>query len=152
MGTNNYDTYHTVNVNSAAAVCFSHAKMQMRVSFSFFLPSFHLKLASLLNSVVSRCPSDGDKENERGLDIISIAMSLLSMPLVRRSHSAGQPLHYLFNLQMTVSPNAILPSIKSRGSWIYKRQSGGWLPPAALLGPIIQAQLSPVSLHFLFSS
>lgn len=61
-----------------------------------------------------------------------------------------QPLHYLFNLQMTVSPNAILPSIKSRGSWIYKRQSGDWLPPAALLGPIIQAQLSPVSLHFLF--
>lgn len=89
MGTNNYDKYQTVHVNSATAMCFSHAKMQMRVSFSFFLPSFHFKLGSLLNSVVSRCPSDGDKENERGLDIISIAMSLLSMPLVRRSHSAG---------------------------------------------------------------
>lgn len=89
MRTNNYETYQTVNLNSAMAMCFSRAKMQMCVSFSFFLPSFHLKLGSLLNSVVSRCPSDGDKENERGLDIISIAMSLLSMPLVRRSHSAG---------------------------------------------------------------
>lgn len=70
-------------------MCFSHANMQMYVSFSFFCLSFHFKLGSLLNSVVSRCPPDGDKENERGLDIISIAMSLLSMPLVRRSHSAG---------------------------------------------------------------
>lgn len=39
--------------------------------------------------VVSRCPSDGDKENERGLDIISIEMSLLSMALLWHSLSAG---------------------------------------------------------------
>lgn len=40
--------------------------------------------------VVSRCPSDGDKENERGLDIISIEMSLLAMPLLKRhSHSVA---------------------------------------------------------------
>lgn len=74
----------------------------------------------------------------------------LDAPCKAQSQRRLQPLHYLFNLQMTVSPNAILPSIKSRGSWIYKRQSGGWLPPAALLGPIIQARLSPVSLHFCF--
>lgn len=59
--------------------------MQTHVSFSpLFI--FNLVLFKLL--VVSRCLSDGDKENERGLDIISIEMSLLSMPLLRHSHSA----------------------------------------------------------------
>lgn len=66
MGRHNYDEYQPADVNSASAASFSHAKMQMCVSFSSLLPSFHFKLGSFLNSVVSRCPSDGDKENERG--------------------------------------------------------------------------------------
>lgn len=54
-----------------------------------FPPLFIFNLVLFKLCVVSRCPSDGDKENERGLDIISIEMSLFSMPLLRHSHSAG---------------------------------------------------------------
>ena len=55
----------------------------------FLHPLFILVLFKL--SVVSRCPSNGDKENERGLDIISIEMSLLhatskAQPQCRSSH------------------------------------------------------------------
>lgn len=54
-----------------------------------FPPPFIFYLLLFKLCVVSRCPSNGDKENERGLDIISIEMSLLSMPLPRHSHSAA---------------------------------------------------------------
>lgn len=43
-------------------------------------PRFYSNLVLFKLSVVSRCPSNGDKENERGLDIISIEMSLLDAP------------------------------------------------------------------------
>lgn len=72
-GRRNYDEFQPADVNSASAASFSHAKMQMRVSFSSLRPSFHFKLGSFLNSVVSRCPSDGDKENEGGGGWISSA-------------------------------------------------------------------------------
>lgn len=67
-------------------MCFSHANTQMHASFP---PLFIFNLLLFKLCVVSRCPSNGDKENERGLDIISIEMSLLSMPLLRHSHSAA---------------------------------------------------------------
>lgn len=55
----------------------------------FFPPLFISNLVLFKLCVVSRCPSNGDKENERGLDIISIEMSLLSMPVLRHSPSAA---------------------------------------------------------------
>lgn len=79
--------------------------------------------------VVSRCHSTGDKGNEKGFGYHQHRNEPLSFSL--GSHHSPrpdpsprlQPLCYLFNLQMTVSPNAILPSIKSGGSWIYKRRT-----------------------------
>lgn len=50
-------------------------------------PLFIFNLVLFKLCVVSRCPSNGDKENERGLDIISIEMSLLHGP------SKAQPQH-----------------------------------------------------------
>lgn len=71
----------------------------------------------LLNSsVVSRCPSNGDKENERGAGYHQHRNEPPRCPFQGTTTVQLQPLHYLFNLQMTVSPNAILPSIKSGGS------------------------------------
>lgn len=64
--------------------------------------------------VVSRCPSNGDKENERGLDIISIEMSLLSMPLLRHSHSAAPATALPFQLAND-SVTKCYPSINQVG-------------------------------------
>lgn len=57
----------------------------------FLYPRFIFNSVPFKLCVVSRCPSNGDKENERGLDIISIEMSLLrgpskAQPQCRSSH------------------------------------------------------------------
>lgn len=70
------------------------------------------------------------------------------MPLLRHRYSAASAPAPPFQLAND-SVTKCYPSINQvRRSWIYKRRSRDWLPPAALLGPIIQTQLSPVSLHF----
>lgn len=60
----------------------------------FLYPRFIFNSVPFKLCVVSRCPSNGDKENERGLDIISIEMSLLrgpskAQPQCRSSHCAA---------------------------------------------------------------
>lgn len=70
--------------------CFIHELFTCKhADVCFFPPLFISNLVLLKLDVVSRCPSDGDKENERGLDIISIEMILLLVPLLRHSHNAG---------------------------------------------------------------
>lgn len=88
--TETYDTFMQIS-NGKLLNWFSRVLFTCKhADVCSFLPSlfvFNLLLFKLC--VVSRCPSNGDKENERGLDIISIEMSLLSMPLLRHSHSAA---------------------------------------------------------------
>lgn len=48
--------------------------------YMFLCPLFNSNLVLFKLSLVSRCPSYWDKENERGLDIISIEMSLPDAP------------------------------------------------------------------------
>lgn len=74
-------------IKMALEPCAFH--MQTHSCMFLFPLLFIFNLVPFKLCVVSRCPSNGDKENERGLDIISIEMSLLSVPLLRHSHSAA---------------------------------------------------------------
>lgn len=80
----------------------------------FLSPLFIFNLVLFQLCVVSRCPSNGDKENERGLDIISIEMSLLSMPLLRHSHNAAPATALPFQLAND-SVTKCYPSINQVG-------------------------------------
>lgn len=86
----------------------------------------------------------------RALDIISIEMSLSLSLSARTTVLAPDPgprlkqLCYLFNLQMTVSPNAILPSIKSGGHEYTKGKRGGSATSRSFARPNYKARsLSP---------
>lgn len=63
---------------------------------------------------VSRCPSNGDKENEKGLDIISIEMRLLLLPPLRHSHSTAPATALPFQLAND-SVTKCYPSINQVG-------------------------------------
>lgn len=62
-----------------------------------------------------------------------------------------QPLHYLFNLQMTVSPNAMLPSIKSRGHEYTKGKAEAHCLPQLYLAQLYRLRFFLWASTFCFS-